>query len=47
MPNPETELEVRLMAEAKAAIAKALAERKAPAQATLADIERAARGAGQ
>ncbi len=47
MSNPETELEARLMAKAKAAIAKALAERKAPAQATLADIERVARGAGQ
>ena len=47
MSNPEAELEVRLMSEAKAAIAKALAERQAPAQATLADIERTARSAGQ
>ncbi len=47
MSDPETELEARLLAEAKAAIAKALAERKAPAEATLADIERAARRAGQ
>jgi len=47
MSNPEAELEARLMADAKAAIAKALAERPAPAEATLADIERAARRAGQ
>jgi NADH pyrophosphatase NudC (nudix superfamily) len=46
MSNPETELTDRLQTAANAAIAKALAERKLPAQATLADIERAARSAG-
>jgi hypothetical protein len=39
--------ETRLLAEAKAAIAQALAERKVPGPASLADIERVARGAGQ
>jgi len=47
MSDPEAELEARLRAVADASIAKALAERKAPAQATLADIERVARRAGQ
>lgn len=47
MSDPEAELNARLRAAAEAAIAKALAERKAPAEATLADIERAARSAGQ
>ena len=47
MSDPEAELEVRLQAAAHAAVAKVLAERKAPAEATLADIERAARSAGQ
>ena len=47
MPKAESELEARLLAQAKTTIAKALAERKAPAQATLADIEQVARGAGQ
>jgi NADH pyrophosphatase NudC (nudix superfamily) len=47
MSDPEAELEVRLRAAAEAALAKVLAERKAPAQATLADIERVARRAGQ
>jgi hypothetical protein len=47
MSNPEAELEARLQAAAEAAIAQALAERTPPAQATLADIERVARCAGQ
>src|SRR5258706_5851198 len=47
MSDPEAELKARLLAEAEAAIAKALAERKPAATATLADIERAARSAGQ
>ena len=47
MSNSEAELEARLRAAAEAALAKALAERKAPGQATLADIERVARSAGQ
>jgi NADH pyrophosphatase NudC (nudix superfamily) len=47
MSDPEAELNARVRAAAEAAIAKALAERKAPAEATLADIERAARSAGQ
>lgn len=47
MSDPEAELEARLRAAAEAALAKALAERKAPGEATLADIERVARSAGQ
>jgi NADH pyrophosphatase NudC (nudix superfamily) len=47
MFESEAKLEARLRAAAEAAVAKALAERKAPAQATLADIERVARQAGQ
>jgi ribosomal protein S27AE len=46
MSNPENELSDRLQAAAQATIAKALAERKLPAEATLADIERVARCAG-
>ncbi len=47
MCNADAEMEARLRAAANAAIAKVLAERKAPAEATLADIERAALAAGQ
>jgi len=47
MSDRKAELEARLRAAAEVAIAKALAERKAPAEATLADIERTARRAGQ
>lgn len=47
MSDPEAELNSRLRVAADAAIAKALSERKAPAEATLADIERVARSAGQ
>ena len=47
MSDRQAELEGRLRVAAEAAIAKALAERKAPAEATLADIERTARSAGQ
>ncbi len=47
MSNTEAELESRLRAAADAALAKVLAERKAPAEATLADIEQVARSAGQ
>ena len=47
MSVPEAELKARLLAVAEAAIAQALAERKPAATATLADIERAARNAGQ
>ena len=43
----EAELRARLQAATDAAIAKVLAERKPAAEATLADIERAARTAGQ
>ena len=42
----DAELAARLEAAAKAAIAKVLAERKSPAEATLADIEQAALAAG-
>ena len=44
MPEPDGELVARLEAAAKAAIAKVLAERKPPAEATLADIEQVALG---
>jgi len=47
MPNPDAELRVRLKAEAEAAIDKLLSARKAPAEASLADIEQVARVAGQ
>jgi hypothetical protein len=47
MPRPNAELKARLMAEAEAAIEKLLTERVAPAQASLADIERVALTAGQ
>jgi tRNA(Ile2) C34 agmatinyltransferase TiaS len=47
MPERDAELQVRLEAAAKAAIAKLLAERPLPAEATLADIEQAALTAGQ
>lgn len=47
MPRPTAELKARLMAEAEAAIEKVLAERVAPAQASLSDIERVALTAGQ
>ena len=46
MPERDAELAARLEAAAKAAIAKVLAERKLPAEATLADIEQAALAAG-
>jgi hypothetical protein len=46
MPEPDGELVARLEAAAKAAIAKVLAERKPPAEATLADIEQVALAAG-
>ena len=46
MPNANAELAARLEAAAKAAIAKVLAERKRPAEASLADIEQAALAAG-
>jgi len=47
MSQPQAELEACLRTAAEAALAKALAERQAPAEATLADIERVARRAGQ
>jgi NADH pyrophosphatase NudC (nudix superfamily) len=47
MPETEAELKARLLAAAEAAVAKALVERKPAAHASLADIERAARNAGQ
>ena len=46
MSNPDADLEARLRASTDAAIAKVLAERKLPAEATLADIERVALEAG-
>lgn len=46
MPDPDAELKARLRAATDAAIAKVLAERKLPAEATLADIERVALEAG-
>ena len=46
MSNPDAALAARLEAAAKAAIAKVLAERKLPAEASLADIEQAALAAG-
>ena len=47
MPTPEAELKARLMTEAAATIDQLLAARKAPAEASLADIEQVARAAGQ
>ena len=46
MSKQDTELEVRLRAATDAAIAKVLAERKRPAEASLADIEQVALAAG-
>ena len=46
MSKPDAALAARLEAAAKAAIAKVLAERKLPAEASLADIEQAALAAG-
>jgi hypothetical protein len=46
MPDPDAKLEARLRAATEAAIAKVIAERKRPAAATLADIERVALEAG-
>jgi NADH pyrophosphatase NudC (nudix superfamily) len=45
MSNPHAELKARLKAEADAAIEALLAQRKAPAEASLADIERVVRAA--
>jgi len=47
MSETDVELKARLHAAAEAAIAQVLAERKLPADASLADIERTARSAGQ
>ena len=47
MPKHNAELRVRLMAEAEAAIDHLLAARKAPAEASLADIEQVVLAAGQ
>jgi hypothetical protein len=47
MSDRSAELEARLRAATEAALAKVLAERPLPAQATLAEIERVARSAGQ
>jgi len=47
MSATDAELNARLHAAADAAIAQVLAERKLPADASLADIERVARSAGQ
>ena len=47
MPKPDAELKARLMAEAEAAIDQLLAARKAPAEASLADIEQVVLAAGQ
>lgn len=47
MSDRDAELQARLEAAAQAAIAKVLAERPLPAEATLADIEQAALTAGQ
>lgn len=46
MPEGDAELAARLEVAAKTAIAKVLAERKLPAEATLADIEQAALAGG-
>ncbi len=47
MTDRNADLETRLRAATEAAIAKVVAERQLPAEATLADIERVARSAGQ
>lgn len=47
MSKNDAELETRLRAKAEAAIAKALAARALPAEASLADIERVALQAGR
>jgi DNA-directed RNA polymerase subunit RPC12/RpoP len=47
MSKTDAELEARLRGKAEAAIAKALAERKLPAEASLADIEQTAMRAGR
>jgi NADH pyrophosphatase NudC (nudix superfamily) len=47
MPDPNAELKVRLKVEAEAAIEELLAKRKAPAEASLADIEQVVRTASQ
>lgn len=47
MSERKANLEAQLRAAAEAAIARALAGRQAPAEASLADIERVARRAGQ
>lgn len=47
MPNRDAELKARLMAKAEAAVERLLAERKAPAEASLADIEQVVLTTGQ
>lgn len=47
MSDPDADLKARLRAATDTAIAKVLAERKLPAEASLADIERVALEAGQ
>jgi hypothetical protein len=47
MGERKTDLEAKVRAAVEAAVARALAERKAPGEASLADIERVARRAGQ
>lgn len=47
MPAIDAELKARLLAEAEVAIDKLLTTRRAPAEASLADIERGVRAAGQ
>jgi hypothetical protein len=47
MSTRDAEMEARLRAKAESAIAKALAQRKLPAEATLADIEQVALQAGR
>ncbi len=47
MPDSASDLKARLLAQAEAAINAALAQKKAPALASLADIEQVARQAGE
>ncbi len=47
MPNSASDLKARLLADAEAAIDAALAQKKAPEAASLADIEQVARQAGE
>jgi NADH pyrophosphatase NudC (nudix superfamily) len=47
MPDQNAELKARLKAEAEAAIEQLLAKRKAPGEASLADIEQVVRAASQ